>query len=50
MKMLLMFLVHRVEKIVRKLISRVESFCLGGMLSFSSTAEEGWYFVSPYKH
>ena len=33
MKMLLMFLVHRVEKIVRKLISRVEPFCLGGMLS-----------------
>ncbi len=29
----LMCLVHNAKKIVRKLPSRVESFCLGGMLS-----------------
>ena len=33
MKILLMLLVHRVEKIVKKPPSGVESFCLGDMLS-----------------
>ena len=34
MKILPMFLVHRVEKMVRKLLSRVESFCMGGIVKW----------------